>query len=67
MIARETTAGTRKIYCEGATCFYALDALESQAGDWVGLSDLTVLGNDEFLVAENSGETQLINLGAILN
>lgn len=36
--------------------FYPLDAVESQNGGWVGLSDLTSLGNGEFLVVERDNQ-----------
>ncbi|ARU54965.1 alkaline phosphatase-like protein [Oleiphilus messinensis] len=36
--------------------FYPLDPRESQAGGWVGLSDLTALGNGEFLVLERDNQ-----------
>ena len=36
--------------------FYPLDAAESQNGGWVGLSDLTSLGNGEFLVLERDNQ-----------
>lgn len=32
--------------------YYPLDAVESPNGGWVGLSDLTSLGNNQFLVIE---------------
>ena len=36
--------------------FYPLDAVASKAGGWVGLSDLTALGNGEFLVVERDNK-----------
>jgi len=36
--------------------FYPLDAVESQNGGWVGLSDITSLGNGEFLVLERDNQ-----------
>lgn len=36
--------------------FYPLDIVESQAGGWVGLSDITSLGNGEFLVVERDNQ-----------
>lgn len=36
--------------------FYPLDAAESQNGGWVGLSDITALGNGEFLVVERDNQ-----------
>ena len=36
--------------------FYPLDAVESQNGGWVGLSDLTSLGNGRFLVVERDNQ-----------
>lgn len=36
--------------------FYPLDAVESPNGGWVGLSDLTALGNNEFLVVERDNQ-----------
>lgn len=36
--------------------FYPLDDTESPNGDWVGLSDLTALGNGEFLVIERDNQ-----------
>ena len=36
--------------------FYPLDDPESQNGGWVGLSDLTSLGNGEFLVVERDNQ-----------
>ncbi len=36
--------------------FYPLDAVESQNGGWVGLSDITSLGNGEFLVVERDNQ-----------
>ena len=36
--------------------FYPLDAAESQNGGWVGLSDITSLGNGEFLVVERDNQ-----------
>ena len=36
--------------------FYPLDAPESQNGGWVGLSDITALGNGEFLVVERDNQ-----------
>ncbi len=35
---------------------YPLDAVESQDGGWVGLSDITSLGNGEFLVVERDNK-----------
>lgn len=39
--------------------FYPLDAAESQDGGWVGLSDITSLGNGEFLVLERDNKGNL--------
>ncbi|MFP5305118.1 MAG: esterase-like activity of phytase family protein, partial [Gammaproteobacteria bacterium] len=36
--------------------FYPLDAVESQNGGWVGLSDLTALGGGRFLVVERDNQ-----------
>jgi hypothetical protein len=36
--------------------YYPLDDAESQFGGWVGLSDLTSLGNGEFLVVERDNQ-----------
>lgn len=36
--------------------YYALDAAESANGGWVGLSDITSLGNDEFMVIERDNQ-----------
>ena len=36
--------------------FYPLDEVESQNGGWVGLSDITPLGNDRFLVLERDNQ-----------
>lgn len=36
--------------------YYPLDAVESQAGGWVGLSDITSLGNEQFLVVERDNQ-----------
>ena len=36
--------------------FYPLDAVESPAAGWVGLSDLTSLGNGRFLVVERDNQ-----------
>ncbi len=36
--------------------FYPLDAVESQNGGWVGLSDISPLGNDNFLVLERDNQ-----------
>jgi hypothetical protein len=36
--------------------FYPLDAVESQNGGWVGLSDITSLGNGQFLVLERDNQ-----------
>ena len=36
--------------------FYPLDAVASQNGGWVGLSDLTSLGNGQFLVLERDNQ-----------
>lgn len=36
--------------------FYELDAAESQNGGWVGLSDMTSLGNGSFLVVERDNQ-----------
>lgn len=36
--------------------YYPLDAVESQNGGWVGLSDLTSLGNGRFLVLERDNQ-----------
>lgn len=36
--------------------FYPLDAAASQAGGWVGLSDITSLGGGEFLVIERDNQ-----------
>ena len=36
--------------------FYPLDASESQNGGWVGLSDITSLGNGKFLVLERDNQ-----------
>lgn len=35
--------------------FYPLDPVTSPYGGWVGLSDITALGNDQFLVVERDG------------
>ncbi len=36
--------------------YYPLDAVESQNGGWVGLSDITSLGNGEFMVIERDNQ-----------
>ncbi len=36
--------------------FYPLDAPESQNGGWVGLSDITAMGNRQFLVLERDNQ-----------
>ncbi len=36
--------------------YYPLDAVESQNGGWVGLSDLTAIGNGESLVLERDNQ-----------
>lgn len=36
--------------------FYPLDEVESQNGGWVGLSDITSLGNGQFLVLERDNQ-----------
>ena len=36
--------------------FYPLDAAESQNGGWVGLSDISTIGNGEFLVLERDNQ-----------
>ncbi len=36
--------------------FYPLDAVESPNGGWVGLSDITPLGNNRFLVVERDNQ-----------
>lgn len=36
--------------------FYPLDLVESPNGGWVGLSDITALGNNEFLVIERDNQ-----------
>ncbi len=36
--------------------FYPLDAVESQNGGWVGLSDISPLGNNNFLVLERDNQ-----------
>ncbi|MBV1914055.1 MAG: esterase-like activity of phytase family protein [Pseudomonadales bacterium] len=36
--------------------YYPLDAAESINGGWVGLSDITSLGNDEFMVIERDNQ-----------
>ncbi|WP_373096635.1 esterase-like activity of phytase family protein, partial [Zhongshania sp.] len=36
--------------------FYPLDAPESQNGGWVGLSEISALGNGEFLVIERDNQ-----------
>ena len=36
--------------------FYPLDAVESQNGGWVGLSDITSLGGGDFLVVERDNQ-----------
>ena len=36
--------------------FYPLDAKESQAGGWVGLSDITAIGSGKFLVLERDNQ-----------
>ncbi|MEM9214428.1 MAG: esterase-like activity of phytase family protein [Cyanobacteria bacterium P01_F01_bin.150] len=36
--------------------FYPLDAVESQNGGWVGLSDISPLGSDRFLVLERDNQ-----------
>lgn len=36
--------------------FYPLDAVESQNGGWVGLSDLTSIGSGEFLLIERDNQ-----------
>ncbi|MDZ7922778.1 MAG: esterase-like activity of phytase family protein [Marinagarivorans sp.] len=56
--------------------FYSLDAVASQAKGWVGLSDLTALGNGEFLVIERDNKAGFdaaikrlykINLASVTN
>ncbi len=37
--------------------YYELDAVESVNGGWVGLSDITSLGNDEFMVIERDNQS----------
>jgi len=46
----DVTAGTWSFL------FYTLDAPESPNGGWVGLSDITSLGNGEFLVVERDNQ-----------
>ena len=41
---------------EWSFLFYPLDAAESTNGGWVGLSDITSLGNGEFLVLERDNQ-----------
>ncbi len=41
---------------EWAFFYYPLDAIESANGGWVGLSDTTYLGNDEFMVIERDNQ-----------
>lgn len=41
---------------EWSFMFYPLDAAESQDGGWVGLSDITALGNGKFLVLERDNK-----------
>ena len=48
--AYDLTAGTWSFF------FYPLDAPESQNGGWVGLSDLTSLGDGRFLVVERDNQ-----------
>lgn len=36
--------------------FYPLDSVESQNGGWVGLSDITSMGNGEFLILERDNQ-----------
>ena len=36
--------------------FYPLEAVASPAGGWVGLSDITALGNDRYLVVERDNQ-----------
>lgn len=36
--------------------FYPLDAAQSNAGGWVGLSDISALGNDRYLVLERDNQ-----------
>ncbi|GAB3375810.1 esterase-like activity of phytase family protein [Spongiibacter taiwanensis] len=36
--------------------FYPLDAVESQNGGWVGLSEITAIGDDEFMVIERDNQ-----------
>jgi hypothetical protein len=38
---------------------YPLDAAESQNGGWVGLSEITALGNGQFLVIERDNQGNL--------
>ena len=48
--AYDLTAGTWRFF------FYPLDPPESQNGGWVGLSDLTSLGDGRFLVVERDNQ-----------
>lgn len=50
-IARYNTASA-----EWAFYYYPLDTVESANGGWVGLSDITYLGNDEFAVIERDNQ-----------
>jgi len=36
--------------------YYPLDTVESQFGGWVGLSDISVIGNGEFLIVERDNQ-----------
>jgi hypothetical protein len=36
--------------------FYPLDAVESQNGGWVGLSEISAIGNNEFMVIERDNQ-----------
>ena len=37
--------------------YYPLDAVESPAGGWVGLSEITALGNGQFAIVERDNQT----------
>lgn len=50
-IARYNTAST-----EWAFYYYPLDTVESANGGWVGLSDITYLGDDNFAVIERDNQ-----------
>ncbi|MCM2680098.1 esterase-like activity of phytase family protein [Echinimonas agarilytica] len=41
---------------ESSHVFYPLDDAESQNGGWVGLSDITAMGDDQFLVLERDNQ-----------